>query len=181
MLTLGLDVSTSKTGWCILDSSGELVKMGCVDLRDLEDLFQKSDFLMSEIRTALASFSNEEIEIVIEEPLLSFSRGASSASTLLTLNRFNGMVTHACWKSLGTKPVHLNVIFARRALGIKRDKTRHVKEVVFEWASYSLPGYLWPTKQVTRGKNKGLTVMEDVCYDMADAYVMAKAHCASRV
>jgi hypothetical protein len=172
---LGLDISTSKTGWCILGDDGT-ADLGCVVLQEQTDLFAKTSHLIDVIKSEVDSHGAGEFEIVIEEPLLSFARGASSASTLLTLNRFNGMVTYACWDKLGVKPVHLNVIFARRSLGIKRDKTRHVKEVVMEWAQGEMPEHEWPTREVTRGKNRGKVLLEDTCYDMADAYVMARAH-----
>lgn len=181
MRTLGLDVSTSKTGWCLLESDGQLSAMGCVPLQGCVDLFEKTAHLLDALRAEVGSLTSDPLEIVIEEPLLSFARGASSASTLLTLNRFNGMVTYACWKEMGVKPVHLNVIFARRSLGIKRDKTRNIKEVIFEWVSADLPDYSWPTRDVTRGKNRGKVLLDETCYDMADAYVMAQAHSKARV
>lgn len=179
-MILGLDVSTSKTGWCILDDNGCLVKMGCVRSDADTDLFEKADRLVSAIKCELARVKTP-IEIVIEEPLLRFAKGMSSASTLLTLNRYNGMVTHECWKSLGTKPTHLNVIFARRRLGIKKEKGENVKEVVMDWVSRDVPQHEWPTKVVTRGKKKGQVVFQDSCFDVADAYVMAKAAHVNRV
>ena len=180
MITLGLDVSTSKTGWCLLSDDGSLIRMGCVDLSSQNDLFTKTEFLMVSLVEEVGKI-NGEFEIVIEEPLLRFARGMSSASTLLTLNRFNGMVTYACWKEIGVKPTHLNVIFARRSLGIKRDKERNVKDVVMQWVASDVETYDWPTKIVTRGKRKGETVFEASCYDVADAYVMAKAIHVRRV
>jgi hypothetical protein len=148
-MILGLDVSTSKTGWCMLNDDESLHKMGCV--------------------------------VHGEEPLLSFARGMSSASTLLTLNRYNGMVTYACWRDLGVQPIHLNVIFARRNLGIKKQKGDNVKEVVMGWVAQQEKGYTWPTKVISRGKRAGEVVFEPICYDVADAYVMARAAHAGRV
>lgn len=173
-MILGLDVSTSKTGWCILDDNGGLLRMGCIKSDADTDLFEKAERLVNELRDALAGVDSS-VEIVIEEPLLRFAKGMSSASTLLTLNRYNGMVTHACWKTLGVKPTHLNVIFARRRLGIKKEKGANVKEVVMDWVSKDVPQYEWPTKAVTRGKKKGQVVFQESCFDVADAYVMAKA------
>ena len=177
MKILGLDVSTSKTGWCLIDSNGSLEKMGCVDLTSAHDLFEKTEILIKVISEETAHL-REVYEVVIEEPLLSFARGMSSASTLLTLNRFNGMVTYACWRDLRIKPRHLNVIFARRSLGIKKNKGENIKDVVMTWVAGSVVDYVWPTKVISRGKRKGETVFEPYCYDVADAYVMAKAaHC----
>jgi len=180
VITLGLDVSTSKTGWCLLSSDGSLLKMGCVRLTEEGDLFYRAEHLATEIARETAGIE-EEIDVVIEEPLLRFARGMSSASTLLTLNRFNGMVTYACWKVLGVKPDHLNVIFARRELGIKKGKGDNVKEVVMSWVAGDVPHHEWPTKTITRGVRKGQVIFEDSCYDVADAYVMAKARFARRV
>jgi Holliday junction resolvasome RuvABC endonuclease subunit len=179
-MILGLDVSTSKTGWCILDSDGSLIRMGCAKSDPDDDLFEKAEKLVAELKEALSQVKSP-VEIVIEEPLLRFAKGMSSASTLLTLNRYNGMVTHACWKSLGVKPTHLNVIFARRRLGIKKEKGANVKEVVMDWVSRDVPEYEWPTKSVTRGKKKGQVVFQESCFDVADAYVMAKAAHVNRV
>ena len=170
---MGLDVSTSKTGWCLLSVDGRLVRMGCVRHAQEDDLFARAHALCAEIKSILET--HRSVEIVIEEPLLRFAKGMSSASTLLTLNRFNGMVTYACWSLLGIKPTHLNVIFARRSLGIKKEKGGNVKDAVMAWVAADVPEYQWPTKTLTRGKNRGQTVFEDVCYDVADAYVMAKA------
>jgi hypothetical protein len=178
-MILGLDVSTSKTGWCLLNSDGSLHSMGCVTLAS-GDLFEKSDQLSTALTRILGELE-DGVEIVIEEPLLRFARGMSSASTLLTLNRFNGMVTQMCWTSLGTKATHLNVIFARRRLGIKKEKSENVKEVVMRWVAADVPDHPWPTKVVKRGKSAGMTVFDPTCFDVADAYVIARAHHASRV
>ncbi len=178
-MILGLDVSTSKTGWCLLEDDGTLTKMGCVQSDSDTDLFDKADHLVKTLLDIVKDIG--KIEIVIEEPLLRFAKGMSSASTLLTLNRYNGMVTYACWRVLGVRPTHLNVIFARRRLGIKKEKGDNVKEVVMKWVSSDLKDYPWPTRVVTRGKRKGETIFEESCFDVADAYVMAKAHHAARV
>ena len=164
----------------MLGQDGSLMKMGCISLTDSGDLFDRADTLVSGLQREIASLE-DEIDLVIEEPLLRFAKGMSSASTLLTLNRFNGMVTHACWKTLGVKPDHLNVIFARRELGIKKDKGQNVKEVVMAWVASDVPSYEWPTKIISRGARKGQVIFEDFCYDVADAYVMAKARHVKRV
>jgi len=147
---------------------------------DGDDLFAKADRLAEEVKSQIQGHQ-QGLQIVIEEPLLRFARGMSSASTLLTLNRYNGMVTHAVWKSTGVKPTHLNVIFARRRLGIKKGKDDKVKEVVMDWVAKSLPDYQWPTRVVTRGKNRGAVIFEESCFDVADAYVMARASYESLV
>jgi hypothetical protein len=34
---------------------------------------------------------------------------------------------------------------------------------------------MWPEKTLKSGKRKGLTIFDECCYDMADAYVIGKA------
>jgi hypothetical protein len=60
-------------------------------------------------------------------------------------------------------------------------KGDNVKEVVMSWVAKELPDYGWPTKIVKRGKRAGQVVFEPHCYDVADAYVMARAAHAERV
>ena len=177
-MILGLDVSTSKTGWCMLNDDATLHKMGCV-VHGEGTLFDRVAVLIDSLRHETSG--STDLHVAIEEPLLSFARGMSSASTLLTLNRYNGMVTYACWRDLGVQPIHLNVIFARRNLGIKKQKGDNVKEVVMDWVAQQVKGYTWPTKVISRGKRAGEVVFEPICYDVADAYVMARAAHAGRV
>ena len=40
-MILGLDVSTSSTGWAVLNNDGTLVEMGCFPLTKLEGFFEK--------------------------------------------------------------------------------------------------------------------------------------------
>ena len=87
-MILGLDVSTSSTGWAVLDSQGNLIEMGSFALDKLEGLFSKADAVNRGLIDLRSRFP--EIAVVsIEEPLQGFRRGLSSASTLLTLGRFN--------------------------------------------------------------------------------------------
>ena len=64
-----------------------------------------------------------------------------------------------------------------KSLGIKIDKnsSKDKKEQVMDWVDNDLGGYKWPTKIISRGKNKGLVKYEKFCYDMSDSYVICKA------
>ena len=57
--------------------------------------------------------------VFIEENLQSFRSGFSSAQTLSTLARFNGMVSQVCYSEFGIIPEYINVNSARKNLGIK--------------------------------------------------------------
>ena len=51
------------------------------------------------------------------------------------------------------------------------------KEQVLDWVSNEITGesFLWPRKTLKSGPRKGSEVLLVECYDMADAYVIARA------
>ena len=121
-----------------------------------------------------------EIEqVYIEENLQAFRPGASSASTIAKLARFNGIVSYLAYEVFEVKPNFLNVTKARSAVGlkIKRQKICGIstKEQVFSWAKLKANQVAWPTKVLKSGPRKGQTVFLDECYDMADALVISYA------
>ena len=72
----------------------------------------------------------------------------------------------------------LNVARARKLLSIKTQSKKKagkdVKQQVFEWVTNHLSP-TWPTKILQSGPRKGQEVIIDEAYDMADAWVVAKA------
>ena len=49
MSVLGLDISTSCTGWCVLSSAGEIQDIGYIDLSKDKGLFRKGCHVEKEI------------------------------------------------------------------------------------------------------------------------------------
>lgn len=188
MRALGLDISTSCTGWCILDcmqSSISGVCLGAIKLEKFESTFEKANA----VRDFLVSIKCREIDaIFIEENLQSFSSGLSSAQTLVTLARFNGIVSFIAEDTLKISPVFLNVSSARKQLGLKTVKESisgtTLKEQVFDWvkndqAQRSI-NIDWPYRELKSGPRKGETILDKSAFDMSDAYVMALAGALSR-
>jgi len=171
-MILGLDVSTSSTGWAILDGAGNLVEMGNFKLTKYENLFDKAQA----IREGLIELRERYIisKISIEEPLQGFRRGMSSAHTLLTLARFNGIASWLAHDTFGVKPIFFDSSTARRGLGIKIDKARDTKDQIMEWVE-AATGTALPRRVATSGKKKGMTLFASGVNDAADAYVMARA------
>tara|TARA_E500000305_G_C3932366_1_gene193399 strand:+ start:147 stop:689 length:543 start_codon:yes stop_codon:yes gene_type:complete len=177
-MILGLDISTSSTGWCLLDKGGNLYQMGFIDLKNKKGMFQKAIAVKDEILNISRKGNIEGV--FIEENLQSFRSGFSSAQTLSTLARFNGVVSYLCFDEFGFEPVFLNVNSSRKKIGIKviREKVCGIstKQQVLDWVSLSLPkNYKWPTKTLKSGPRKGQTILDSRSYDMADAYVIALA------
>jgi len=180
MATLGLDISTSCTGWCVIPAQGAIgkkVEMGFIDLAKSKGLFQKAKIVKDHL--ANLQILHDISDIFIEENLQSFRSGFSSAQTLSTLARFNGIVSYLCFDQFGFEPRFLNVNSARKMIGLKIIKSSKggapVKEQVLEWAKQDISTFDWPTKTLKSGPRKGLTICDPRCYDIADAYVIAQA------
>jgi Holliday junction resolvasome RuvABC endonuclease subunit len=177
-MILGLDVSTSCTGWCVLGEDGSLVKMGFIGLSKDKNIFKKAQKVRQKLSEINIEYGIERV--FVEENLQAFRPGLSSAKTLLTLARFNGIVSYISQLEFYSPPEFINVNSARKNLSIKikrsKDCGKTTKDQVLEWVTGEIgSGYLWPTKTMKSGKRKGQTVLETGCFDMADAYVIARA------
>ena len=98
MSILGLDISTSCTGWSIINPQGIIVDIGYIDLSKEKSIFKKAKKVKDELFNI---FETNKIEAVfIEENLQSFRSGFSSAATISTLAKFNGIVSFICFEKL---------------------------------------------------------------------------------
>lgn len=166
-IILGLDISTSCTGACCLDANGNVLLITPIVLAKCRTFTEKCD----ELKTQLSAIAKEHrvTEIFIEQNLSSFRRGLSSAHTINTLARFNGAADLLAYQVFGVAPVSLNVTNARNHLKIKmnhKDKTTTTKQKVFSWVEQCI-SVDWPRKKTGE--------IKEICFDMADAYVIAKA------
>jgi len=173
-LILGLDISTSIVGWCILDkSTQEFVSAGAIDLKKTKCVFHKATSVFNELKSL--DYMHQIDDVAIEENLQAFRPGFSSAKTLVSLARFNGMVSLQAHDVFGIVPDFINVNHARKVAGLKIDRksSRSTKEQVFDFVKSKLPEYDWPTRMMKSGPRKGLVLFTDSCYDISDAYVIA--------
>lgn len=178
-VSIGLDVSTSCTGWCVVGPGGGLIEIGYIPLSSKKSLYQKAQ----EVRHVLSELHiRHNIEkVYIEENLQAFRPGLSSAKTLLTLARFNGIVAYVSQQEFFIAPEYINVNAARKSVGLKIISKRKggapTKEQVMEWVTLQLKdsAHQWPTKVLKSGPRKGTRILEPGCFDAADAYVIARA------
>jgi len=180
-MILGLDISTSCTGYCVFNMTGELVDMGAIKLSGKKDLFEKANQVKQELLKIIVKFPISKI--CIEENLQAFRPGFSSAKTLLTLARFNGIISYISKEVFEISPDFINVNVARKSVGLKIKRTSvcgvSTKDQVLEWVKEEIDKngqtFKWPLKIMKSGPRKGMSVLDASCYDMADAYVL----CAS--
>ena len=167
-MILGLDISTSITGATILDEEGKIIFCESWDTRNankFKDLFEKANFIRLQIFALAHKF--EIKEVYIEQSLQSFRSGFSSAQTLSTLSRFNGIVSWICFKTLGIKPQYVSASSARKACGIKVPKGTKAKEQVLKHVLDILPDFV---VEYTKHGNP-----RPGAFDRADSWVIAKA------
>ena len=181
MNILGLDISTTTTGWCLTSQKNKkisLIKAGFVHHKGKRTLHEKSQ----DVKEVLVSLrlKNKIDVICIEENLQSFRTGLSSAKTLMTLSRYNGIVSHECWLETKLVPLYYNVNSARKMLGIDTTKKARIgnekaKDVVHRWvkAHKMMLDYKWPTKTLKGGPNRGKVIEDPGCMDLSDAFVMS--------
>jgi len=170
-LIIGLDVSTSVTGVCILEE-GTILYLDRIQFRPSQTFWQKADDISAGLTSLKESHPESTWRLVLEEPLLGFQKGMSSATTITTLMRFNGIVSYIGRGVFGVDPEYLGSAHARKLCGIKMQRTSvagmNGKEQVFKYMSENdLSGIDWPKKK------NGSPV--DWSRDATDAYVIARA------
>lgn len=176
---LGLDVSTSITGVCLLDErieEGDVLHprlvLDNINFKKCKSLWEKVDFARDFFKHSHDEYAWNPDVIVVEEPLLGFSKGKSSASTITTLMRFNGIVSSIVRDVFHVDPTYISSATARKLCGVKLQQTKKCgkkqKDQVFEFmCEHDLKGFVWDKKKC------GSPV--DASKDMTDAYVIARA------
>ena len=164
-MILGLDISTSCTGITILDYTGRVVLNDCWKFKE-DDVFDKLQRAKKEIRELKNKYPITEV--FVEESLQAFRPGFSSAKTILSLAKFNGILCWMIWEEMAIKVKYIGSTTARKSCGIKIVKGTPAKQQVMEWM---LQNQTW--FQVEYKKNS--TNIKDHFYDMADSWVIAKA------
>ena len=164
-MILGLDISTSITGITLLDDNGEVRVMNAIDTRKYKNFFQKAEAVKKVLTDLSNSYKVEEI--FIEQSLQSFRSGFSSAKTLSTLSRFNGIVSWMCYSLWSLEPQYLAATSARKLCGIKIPKGEKAKPVVLQYVLDNEPTFV--VEYTKHGNPKPDS------FDRADSWVIAKA------
>jgi len=166
---LGLDVSSTISGICVLDD-GELEYSDILDTRNRKKYPHTND-LATEFNDLMIELNKkyEITDIYIEERLLGFARGRTSTKTIVKLSEVNAVYTLICEQIFGVRPEKIRAVTARKKVGIDtkgfsgKDSKQHVLDVV----ESSVSGFSY---NLTRYGNP-----KPGSHDRADAYVIARA------
>ena len=167
-MILGLDVSTSITGATVLNEKGDVVYCVAWDMRNKKyfpSLFDKGQFIKDRIYEIEDWYHIDAV--YIEQSLQSFRSGFSSAKTLSTLSRFNGIVSWLCYSIFGLEPEYIAATSARKKCGITIPKGRKAKQVVIQYVVDNVPDVL--IEYTKHGNPK------PECFDKAVSWVVAMA------
>ena len=181
MIVLGLDVSTAITGYCLLDSTASakdrLLLADAIVTSQIKDPYSKATAVRCIFNDLKDQFDIDKI--VVEENLQAFRRGLSSAKTLSTLARFNGVFSFLAEDVIRAPVTMVNVNNARSLAGVKIDRKSDlsIKEQVLNCVKTrsEFQGFFWPTKTMKSGPRKGKTIDAPECFEIADAAVVCLA------
>ena len=177
-MILGVDVSTSITGFSIV-ADGSLVYYSSVDLRKYKNVFEKGVVLKEKILDLYEAYqcNNEGVyigdakfpieHIYIEQPFTFFNSGGSSAKTMATLQKFNGIVSWFLYEIFEIQPEYVLAQSARKTVGIKVPRGEKAKAVVLKYLLDTEPAF--NVEYTKKGNPKPES------YDRADAIIVAKA------
>ena len=166
-MILGLDVSTSRIGWAIVNDKQELVDSDFFKTNKKHSLEERAMEVKNNIIDPIMAL-HDITEIRIEEPFMMFSGGKTTARTMSSLQRFNGMVSLAAHQALGRPPTLVGATTARSRCGIKVPRGTKAKQVVMMWCASQYDNFIM---DYTRHGNPkpGLD-------DEADAIIVALSH-----
>lgn len=164
-MILGLDISTSVTGYTVIDDKGIVLECSFIDFKKCDTFFEKTTLIKGKLEDVFHRF--EITKVFIESSLLSFAGGKSSASVIALLTKFNGIVSYIVERDFKIAPDFIMATSARKICGIKIVKGIKAKEQVM---THVVDNETWYVPQFKKsGKIK------DHCYDEIDSYVIARA------
>jgi len=167
-MILGLDISTSITGFCILDGDNEIIRSDVWDMRNkkrFSNMFCKAEYIKNGLLDIKVQYPIERV--VIEKPFMFFGSGGSSAKTMATLQRFNGIISWICYDTFEKLPIYFTAQQARKLNEIKIPKGSNTKKEILKWVLDKYPDF--SVEYTSHGNPK------PKYFDIADAIVIAKA------
>jgi len=182
LLSLGLDIHTKSIGFAIVSGwTGQAIRHGMIQLQHMEgaDVFDKVDYVREQLvhlkvdtEQLYKEFVKEDIiswVVGVEAYLFRFLVGQSRAVSLFSLAEWNTLVSYECRWIFQRRPFKFHASKARSWLGLstKKDATKDIKQLVFDYAYPFLLGF--QTRYRPRSK-----AFCSTNFDISDAYVAAR-------
>jgi Holliday junction resolvasome RuvABC endonuclease subunit len=129
-MILGLDVSTSKIGYCILDYNANLIVNNVIKFKPLQ-LEDRAEIFYHFLRDIKKEYKIKDI--FVEQPFSMFGGGRTTAMTMSKLQRFNGMCSFAIRRVFSKNPILIAANKARGLVGLKIKRGDDTKKKIIEW------------------------------------------------
>jgi Holliday junction resolvasome RuvABC endonuclease subunit len=166
MIILGLDISSSRIGYCLINEKEELLLVDEIKLKPSQSLEERADIFKDTMK--IIKEHSEVENVFIEQPFIAFSGGKTTAATMAKLQRFNGMCSYVVHDLFGHTPTLIQANKARGLVGLKIKRGSKTKLKVIEWVSEKYPK-AFIVEYTRHGNPKPGTD------DKADAIVIANA------
>lgn len=164
---LGLDVSSATIGWALLSSDRKLIQYGHLrppSKKQSKDNFSlRLNFAFEELGKLLKEL--EPDVIAIEDYAKRFTKGRSSANTILVLSCFNEVCGLVAYQKTGDKPTRISVATLRALVNKGYEQDLDGKPAVLKFCQEQFDIFSPVFKRT--GKIK------DESYDEADAIIVA--------
>lgn len=139
---LGLDISSSKIGIALIAYNKEILTSEVLKLSSDMSLEQRALMLENKLKKLDSYYLIDDV--FVEEPFVAFGGGKTTAQTIATLQRFNGMCSYICYKVFEFEPNMVAVRTARNKLGIKIPKNvkkTETKKFIIEYVQTNHPEF----------------------------------------
>ena len=174
---IGLDISTTIVGWCVLSSAEIVISAGHIDLTGIEDnnsnlkLFQKADLVLQQVTSVLSK--NKIRNVLIETPI-GMATGKNINSAIM-LNKFNFMISYALYDK-GYNIRYVPSQTARKKLFGDQYSVWYklpTKEDKKEFIANSVKKYLENHVKYEK-RPRATDKWKSYIYDVSDAFVVAR-------
>ena len=140
MIILGLDISSSRIGYCLINENEDLLLVDEIKLKSSQSLEERADIFKKEMECIKRSLQEQEVDYVfIEQPFMAFSGGKTTAVTMAKLQRFNGMCSYCVRLLFGFPATLIQANKARGLVGLKIKRGEKTKLKVIEWVEAKYP------------------------------------------
>ena len=137
-VVIGLDISTSKIGLCVMDYKFNLLETKLIKL-DTKKTLEERCLELENVITSLPSEGYFVSDVYAESAFIAFSGGKTSAITMSKLQRFNGMVCYMIRKSTGLHALLISPAKARSLVNLKIKRGENTKLRVIEYVERTFP------------------------------------------
>jgi hypothetical protein len=184
-----LDISTTNIGMALWDAKGKLIELKHLELKTDKNIsIENRDIYKAEIFRKYVLDYKEHIinelngivtNIIVEEPL----GGSNNANTVSLLYGFNGICRYILYLIFEKYPMKISVHESRKLFLVNLVHTMKRKGELVEVLSFPLEYinekklYIWKKvsnlePQIEWFYKKNSDKPKDMCYDMADSYVV---------